>query len=187
MQRIELKLKQASAVLGVTPKDLQNLVQLKVLKPLRRNGVHWFDTERLLEAKVAFYLKDALGVSSQILGRFTDALAGELKNGNGSKARYVALLSRLRAGGEAIEIRIPLRALAKELESQLPRATARQDLPKGRKHPGWKRAMLRSMTAAARDMGEVSEAQILEVIRQCRKERKQLPEISIARPTRKTA
>jgi hypothetical protein len=32
MQSVELKLKQASAVLGVAPKDLQNLVQFKVLR-----------------------------------------------------------------------------------------------------------------------------------------------------------
>jgi hypothetical protein len=37
MQSVELKLKQASAVLGVAPKDLQNLVQFKVLRPPRRD------------------------------------------------------------------------------------------------------------------------------------------------------
>jgi hypothetical protein len=35
MPNINLKLKQASAVLGVTAKDLQNLVQLKVINPPR--------------------------------------------------------------------------------------------------------------------------------------------------------
>jgi hypothetical protein len=33
MQGVELKLKQASAVLGVPPKELQNLVQFGVLRP----------------------------------------------------------------------------------------------------------------------------------------------------------
>ena len=36
MQSVELKLKQASAVLGVPPKELQNLVQFGVLRPKRR-------------------------------------------------------------------------------------------------------------------------------------------------------
>jgi len=54
MQSLTLKLKQASAVLGVPPKDLQNLVQLGVIRPVRRNSVCWFDTNLLLEAKVAF-------------------------------------------------------------------------------------------------------------------------------------
>jgi hypothetical protein len=57
MERPEFKLKQASAVLGVTPKDLQNLVQLKVLRPPLRDSFYWFDTRLLLEAKLAFYLK----------------------------------------------------------------------------------------------------------------------------------
>ena len=50
---MELKLKQASAVLGVSPKDLQNLVQFKVLRPTRRDSFYWFDNRLLLEAKVA--------------------------------------------------------------------------------------------------------------------------------------
>ena len=39
MQTVTLKLKQASVVLGVPPKDLQNLVQLGVIRPARRNSV----------------------------------------------------------------------------------------------------------------------------------------------------
>jgi len=38
MMRVELKLKQASAVLGVPPKDLQNFVQAGVLKTRRRGA-----------------------------------------------------------------------------------------------------------------------------------------------------
>ena len=41
MVAMELKLKQASAVLGVSPKDLQNLVQFKVLRPTRRDNFYW--------------------------------------------------------------------------------------------------------------------------------------------------
>ena len=39
MLAVELKLKQASAVLGIDPKDLQNLVQFQVLRPRRRVGL----------------------------------------------------------------------------------------------------------------------------------------------------
>ena len=72
---MELKLKQASAVLGVSPKDLQNLVQFKVLRPTRRNSFYWFDNRLLLEAKVALYLKEALGASTEVLTLFARALA----------------------------------------------------------------------------------------------------------------
>ena len=79
MQTVELKLKQASAVLGVDPKDLQNLVQFKVLHPPRRDSFYWFDNRLLLEAKVAFYLKESLGTSTEVLARFTQALSDNLK------------------------------------------------------------------------------------------------------------
>ena len=53
MQDTPLKLKQASAVLGIAPKDLQNLVQFKVLRPTRRDNFYWFENRLLLEAKIA--------------------------------------------------------------------------------------------------------------------------------------
>ncbi|MGH2668775.1 MAG: hypothetical protein ACRDH5_06615, partial [bacterium] len=79
MQQVELKLKQASAVLGVDPKDLQNLVQFNVLHPARRDSFYWFDRRLLLQAKVAFYLKESLGTSTELLARFTQALSSNLK------------------------------------------------------------------------------------------------------------
>ena len=79
MQFVELKLKQASAVLGVDPKDLQNLVQMKVLRPPRRKNFYWFDSRLLLEAKLALYLKASLGSSTELLARFTEALSRHLR------------------------------------------------------------------------------------------------------------
>ena len=60
MEAVELMLKQANAVLGVAPKDLQNLVQFK----------GWFDNRLLLEAQIALYLKDSLGTSTDVLTLF---------------------------------------------------------------------------------------------------------------------
>jgi hypothetical protein len=60
MEAVQLKLKQASAVLGVAPKDLQNLVQLGVVRPRRRADVFWFDANILLQAKIALYVKASL-------------------------------------------------------------------------------------------------------------------------------
>src|SRR5690348_9724622 len=98
MRSVELKLKQASAVLGVSPKDLQNLVQLKVVKPSRRGAYYWFDTGRLLEAKVAFYLKEALGSSTDVLARFVQALACSTRTEDWTRLRVIRLTSRP-AGG----------------------------------------------------------------------------------------
>ena len=190
MKRVELKLKlkQASAVLGVPPKDLQNLVQFKVIRPRLRDNLYWFDTNLLLQAKIAFYLRDALGISSSLLGRFTEAVAGCLRVGDTARSLYVSLRSRPATGKDPIEIKIPLRSLAKDLDEQLLLASNYRDLPRGRKRAGWKREMLESIRAVASDLDDdVSEAKILKTIRQYRAERRRLPEISVALPKEKTA
>lgn len=188
MQTVTLKLKQASVVLGVPPKDLQNLVQLGVIRPTRRRNVCWFDTNVLLEAKVAFYLKESLGSSSELLARFTEAFSENLSKVESKDLKDVCLRSRPLNGTDAVEIRIPVRSLARELENQIPLASACKDLPKGRKKPGWKKDFLRSVQQASADLGEISEEEILKTVRESRVGRKKLPEITVvARSKKKTA
>jgi hypothetical protein len=184
MGSLELKLKQASAVLGVAPKELQNLVQFKVLRPIRRDTFYWFDRRLLLEAKVAFYLKESLGTSTEVLARFTRALS-TLRDEDMGKTRYVSLRSRPAKGREPIEVRIPLRDLANELNERLPMAAVCQDLPRGRKRPGWRREFTRTLEAAANDLSGVTGSQISEAIRGFRAEKKQMPEITLG-SSRKT-
>jgi hypothetical protein len=188
MQCITLKLKQASAVLGVPAKDLQNLVQLGVIRPARRNRVCWFDANLLLKAKVALYLKESLGSSSDLLARFTEALSLNLGTVETKDLRDICLHSRPINGTDAVEIKIPVRSLARELEDQIPRASAYKDLRKGRKRAGWKKNFLRSVQKAAADLGDISEEEILKTVREYRSGRKKLPEITVvARTKRKTA
>jgi hypothetical protein len=149
------------------------------LRPRRRDSFYWFDNRLLLEAKVAFYLKESLGTSTEVLARFTQALSNNLKEEEPTRFRYVWLRSRPARGRDPIEVRIPLRNLAKELEQQLPRAAVYQDLPGGRKRPEWKREFARSLEAAARDLSGVTESQVMEAIRGYRAERKRLPEITV--------
>lgn len=183
MQAVELKLKQASAVLGVAPKDLQNLVQFKVLRPARRNRYYCFNHRLLLEAKVAFYLKESLGTSTEVLAQFTRAMS-DLKDV--TRTRYLRLRSRPSRGREPIEVRIPLRDLAKELNEQLPVASAYPDLPRGRKRSGWKREFARRLEAAANDLSGVTESQIAAAISGFRAEKKRLPEVTLG-PSKKEA
>jgi hypothetical protein len=188
MQTVTLKLKQASIVLGVSPKDLQNLVQMGVIRPARRRNVCWFDTNVLLEAKIAFYLKDSLGSTSELLARFTEAFSQNLGTVDTKDLRDLCLRSRPVNGTDAVEIKIPVRSLARELESQIPLASAYKDLPKGRKRPGWKKDFLRSLQKAAADLGGISEEEILKTVRESRVGRKKLPEITVvARSKTKTA
>src|SRR6266699_3832094 len=65
MQKLGLKLKQASAVLQIQPKELQNLVQFGVVKPKRSEGTYLFDANTLLVAKFAF----CLGAANAEAGR----------------------------------------------------------------------------------------------------------------------
>jgi hypothetical protein len=185
MEAVELKLKQASAVLGVAPKDLQNLVQFKVLRPARRDSMYWFNNRLLLEAKIALYLKDSLGISTDVLTLFGRALSS-LSDERVTKARYLSLRSRTAKGREPIEVRIPVRELVNELNEQLPTAVVYQDLPRGRKRSGWKREFTRALQAAAKDLSGVTESQIADAIRGFRAGKKTLPEITIG-PSSKTA
>lgn len=188
MQTVTLKLKQASVVLGVSPKDLQNLVQMGVVRPARHKNVCWFDTNVLLEAKVAFYLKDSLGSSSELLARFTEAFSQTLGGVEPKDLRDICLRSRPLNGTDAVEIKVPVRSLARELESRIPLASACKDIPKGRKRPGWKKDFLRSVQKAAAGVGDISEEEILKTVRESRAGRKKLPEITVVgRSKTKTA
>lgn len=188
MQTVTLKLKQASIVLGVPPKDLQNLVQLGVIRPVQRDRLCWFDTNLLLKAKIAFYLKESLGSSSDLLARFTDAISQSLDKASPSNLTDVFLRSRPINGTHTVEIKIPVRSLARELEDQIPLASAYKDFPKGRKRPGWKKDFLRSLQKAAVELGDISEEEILRALRQDRAGRRKQTEITVvARSTKKTS
>jgi hypothetical protein len=87
-----------------------------------------------------------------------------------------------------VEIKIPLRALARELEGQIPLASVYQDLPRGRKRAGWKRDFLRNIQKAGQDLGNISQEDILKTVREHRLRRRKLPEITVvARTKKKTA
>src|SRR5262244_1141423 len=107
MQDVELKLKQASAVLGVDPKDLQNLVQFKVLRPRRRDSFYWFDNRLLLQAKVALHLKESLGTSTELLALFTQALSENLTDEESAAPRYRSHWPHPHTQPQSTYLRIP--------------------------------------------------------------------------------
>ena len=109
MRDRELKLKQASAVLGVRPKDLQNFVQSGVLRPRRVGALYYFNRKALVTAKVAVYLKDSLGASTRYLTKFTRAVA-QVPGFATGKAETVRVQTGIR-DEEPLSILIPLRGL----------------------------------------------------------------------------
>jgi hypothetical protein len=174
-----LKLKQASAVLDVQPKELQNLVQFGVVKPQRFEGIYFFDMKVLLVAKVALYLKESLGTGTSVLSKLMDAFSESEEKFRADNPNYVVFSCRLAADDEPIKLGVPFRALGQQVEDRMNRAELYKDLPRGKKRPGWKKRFLESLSEAAKDIGEISEEEILRAVRSYRKERRAL-EITVA-------
>ena len=179
MQTVQLKLKQASAVLETTPKELQNLVQCGVLNPRRRAGLCVFDASALFAAKVALFLKRALGTNTQLLSEFAGAFVSQLPSFREGKVDAIVFKSRPAPGWIAVEVKVPFRELAQQVQQRLQWVELYKDLPRGRKRPGWKKEFLATLREAAQDMGDVSTEKVLKTIRHYRNEKKQKPEVTV--------
>ena len=138
--RVELKLKQASAVLGAAPKELQNLVQAGVFRPRRHGKAYYFSRDTLLQAKVVLCLKATLGASTRYLSRFVDVVSA-IPGFTSSVPDVVCLIATVHTNEPPVKILIPLGELAKEINQRLPLADATKDLPRRRKRSraAWKR------------------------------------------------
>jgi hypothetical protein len=179
MRKRGLKLKQASAVLQIHPKELQNLVQFGVVKARRSDGAYLFDTNALLAAKVASFLKESLGTRTSVLSKLMEAFRTREEKLKSENPKYIVFQCRLADEEQPIKLGVPFRILGAQIEERMGRAGLYKDLPPGRKRRGWKKEFLESLTAAAKDMGEVSEEEILRTVRAYRKERRS-PEITVA-------
>ena len=179
MSRQGLKLKQASAVLRIQPKDLQNLVQFGVVKPKRSAGSYFFDTNALLVAKVAFYLKESLGTRTSVLSKLMEAFSACEEKLESENPEYIIFSCRLTEDEQPIKLGVPFRSFGDQIEQRMARAGLYKDMPRGRKRRGWKKEFLESLTEAAKDIGEVSEEEILRAVRGHRKKR-HAPEITVA-------
>jgi hypothetical protein len=173
-----LKLKQASAVLQVQPKELQNLVQFGVVRPKKSGGIHVFDARALLIAKLALYLRDSLGTPTSVLSRLMEAFNASEEKLSTEDPNYIVFNFRFVANEEPIRLGVPFRALRAQLEERMCRAELYKDLPRGRKRRGWRKQFLQSLSEAAKDIGEISTQKILDTIRDYRKE-KRAPEITV--------
>ena len=174
-----LKLKQASAVLQVQPKELQNLVQFGVVKPKRAAGTYFFDTNVLLAAKVALYLKEFLGTRTSVLSKLMTAFSAYEEKFKAEAPNYIVFSCRFTSDEEPMKLGVPFRALEGQVAERMSRLELYRDLPPGRKRRGWKTEFLETLAEAAQDMGEISEEEILRTIGTYRRERR-TPEITVA-------
>ena len=179
MTQRALKLKQASAVLRVEPKELQNLVQFGVVKPKRVDGTYLFDKGTLLTAKVAFRLKESLGTRANVLSKLIDVFRASEKGLRIKNPEYVVFTCRFSAEEEPIKLGVPFRSLGEQIDLGMSRAELYRDIPPGRKRAGWKKEFLETLSEAAKDIGEISEEEIQRTIRGYREENR-IPEITVA-------
>ena len=179
MTQRALKLKQASAVLRVEPKELQNLVQFGVVKPKRVDGTYLFDKGTLLTAKVAFRLKESLGTRANVLSKLIDVFRASEKGLRIKNPEYVVFTCRFSAEEEPIKLGVPFRSLGEQIDLGMSRAELYRDMPPGRKRAGWKKEFLETLSEAAKDIGKISEEEIQRTIRGYREENR-IPEITVA-------
>src|SRR5580698_3330782 len=130
MSKQKLKLKQASAVLQIRPKELQNLVQFGVVKPKRSEGTYLFDADTLLVAKVAFCLKESLGTRTSVLSKLMDVFLASEKEFKSENPKYIVFKCQLSAEEDPIKVGVPFRALGEQLREQMIRADLYRDLPR---------------------------------------------------------
>jgi hypothetical protein len=180
--KLKLKLKQASAVLQIQPKELQNLVQFGVVKPQRAEGTYFFDARTLLAAKVAFRLKEYLGTRTEVLSNLMDAFSRSAQAFKSINPEYIVFTWGRSVEEDSLKLGVPFRALAKQIDERMRRADLCKDLPPGRKRPGWKKEFLKTLAQTATDIGEVSEEDILRTVRAYRRERR-APNITVAAET----
>jgi hypothetical protein len=179
MARPRLKLKQASAVLQIQPKELQNLVQFGVVKPLRSEGTYLFDAKALLVAKVASCLKESLGTRTSVLSKLMEAFRACGEKLKAENPKYIVFSCRLGTEQEPIKLGVPFRFFEEQIEERMGKAELYKDIPRGRKRRGWKKEFLESLRKAAEDIGDVSEEEISAAVRAFRRE-KRVPEITVA-------
>jgi hypothetical protein len=126
---------------------------------------------------VSLYLKESLGAPSQILARFTEAIFE--RHPVPRKRSTVTLLSRPRSGDAPVQIRVPIGALAQELEERLPIAEKAPDRPRGRRRAGWSSEFVNALQAAGDDLGNISEEEVMSAVRAERARKRMMPEVSI--------
>lgn len=179
MEAVELKLKQASAVLGMRTKELQNLVQFGVVKPRRRRGLYLFDMACLYQAQVAGHLKLALGTPANKLAEFVRAFSEFLKKGENEIPDVLVFSSSSKYWTRPVEVKLPLKQLRETLEARLKRVDVYRDLPRGRKRPHWKAEFLATLKEASQDIGDVPPRDIQRAVREYRTSKRAKPEITV--------
>jgi hypothetical protein len=135
------------------------------MKPQRSDGNYVFDTNTLLVAKVAFCLESPLGTRTSVLSKLMNVFVASEKEPKSENPKYIVFTRQLSAEEESIKVGIPFRTPGEQLRERMRRADLYRDVPRGRKRRGWKKEFLESLTEAGKDIGGVSNQEILRTVR----------------------
>ncbi len=138
-----------------------------------------FDSKALYAAKVALFLKKALGTNTELLCQFIAALVDRLGHSPDEKLDVIVFKSRPSPEVAAVEVKVPFRELAQNVDERLQLVDLYKDLPRGRKRPGWRKEFLATLREAAQDLGDVNTDEVLKAVRQYRNEKKVKPEVTV--------
>lgn len=168
-----LKLKQASSVLDLDPKELQNLVQFNIVSPQMSGDRYLFKTADLCRALVANTLKTRLGMKTQSVRTVLDSTHLSWDKLLVAKPSWLFFHIPLRDNGkDELQVKVPFRQMASAMEKRLNKVALYRDLPRGRKRPGWKKEFMAVLRQAASEMGNVSEEEIWKEVAEYRKARR---------------
>jgi hypothetical protein len=76
------------------------------------------------------FLKEVFGTNRELLSEFTGALVDRMGSVSDKNVDVIVFKSRPSPGGIAVEVRVPFRELAQELEDRLERVQLYKDLPR---------------------------------------------------------
>jgi hypothetical protein len=110
------------------------------VQPQRLVGTYFFDTNTLMVAKVTFCPKESLGTRTSVLSELMEVFLASEKEFKSDNPKYIVFKCRLAAEETPQKVGVPFRSLREQLQEQIIRANLYRDLPRGRKHRGWKKA-----------------------------------------------
>jgi hypothetical protein len=138
-----------------------------------------FDMNTLYGGQGGVLSEGVVGDAHECFAKLMDVFLASEKEFKSDNPKYIVFKCRLSGEEDPIKVGVPFRALGEQLQEQMIRADLYRDLPRGRKRRGWKKEFLESLSEAAKEMGEVSDEEILQTVRAYRKERR-APEITVA-------
>jgi len=168
MTMLELKAGQVAAVVGISPKQLQNDVDAGYVRPAvvgqGRGSVRLFSLDNVVQLTVLELLVQAYGLER----RRAATMLAHVWPPRLTKRRKVLLISptpTARSAGLALApIRLPLHAIVEATEQRITQVLAAYCEKKRGRPAGWAQQMRQALTGLSEPLQQVSDGQIQHAI-----------------------